>query len=311
MRTQNADLEIKRAAQLAITEISLGSVGHAFNIPLVGHVLSLNQLAFMLNALNHDQLIISSVFEISCISAVLKSFSPAGAKLGPMLSIAMQGFLFWICCAITRAHLIGQLVGAALMALWAFVQPLITYGIIFGLSFTSATSFYETHMKKDYSFWAQSILVAVISVVVVKMVLAMGLVFYSYMTKKNMQFVSKPPSFNLSLAGQADRQLTPARGAFKDMMRPLFIISFILMTIFVWQFETTWSERIWFALRPLAIAFIIFYALRSPWIAGSILKLTKKSRFVERIYLKSKAAFNLVAEGSTRSSEISSGRKSE
>ena len=150
-RKPNTDLEIKRAAQLSITEISLGSIGHAFKIPFTGQILSLNQLGFMLNVLNKDRLPISSTFEISSISAVLKSFSPAGQKLGPMLSIAMQGFLFWLFTFLGQASVIGQVIGAIFLALWSFTQPLISYFIIYGFDLVNVAFYYEKRMKLKWN----------------------------------------------------------------------------------------------------------------------------------------------------------------
>lgn len=138
-----ADLEIKRAAQLSLTEIGLGSLGHGFKIPLTGHVLSLNQLAFLLNAINRDVLPKSSTFEISSLAAVMKSFSPAGQKIGPMLSIAMQGFLFWLSTTLLGIGLLGQLLGAVMLSLWAFIQPLITLLMIYGLSSVDLFEFHR------------------------------------------------------------------------------------------------------------------------------------------------------------------------
>ncbi|MBC7741014.1 MAG: hypothetical protein H7061_02375 [Bdellovibrionaceae bacterium] len=311
MRVRNADLEIKRAAQLSVIEISLGSIGHGFHFPLTGHVLSLNQLAFLLNAINHDQLMISSTFEISSIAAVLKSFSPAGAKLGPMLSISVQGFLFWLCCSLSRGHVAGQVVGAVVMSLWAFIQPLLSYIIVFGLSLVSVISFYETRIKKDYAFIAQSILVAIAFVVLLKILIAISLVIYSVITKKAVRIIEVGPYLKKYSSVTQPRPAHSAwKAALQDILRPLFAISFILLLFFISQLESSFSEKIWIALRPLAIAFILFYLIRSHWVAEKLRILSTKSRFVERIYAKSKTAFNLMAEGATGSSKVSSGRQS-
>lgn len=296
IRVQNPDLEIKRAAQLSITEISLGSLGHAFKIPLTGQVLSLNQLAFMLNAINKDQLVISSAFEISSISAVLKSFSPAGQKLGPMLSIAMQGFLFWVSCVVTRAHLVGQIIGAILMALWSFVQPLISYFIIYGFTLIQVAQYYEKKMKGDYSFLHDSLFIAMGIVFALKILIAVGLTIYSYITKKEIRLIREDRFRNLSRPLAEKSELSPWQAALRDLLRPLFLLSFILMLIFIWQLESSWSQKIWMGLRPLAVACALFYLLRSPFISKKLEIFAKKSPRFERIYSKAKATLALITQ---------------
>ncbi len=294
-RAVNTDLEIKRAAQLSLTEISLGSIGHAFKVPFTGQILSLNQLGFMLNALNKDRLPISSTFEISSISAVLKSFSPAGQKLGPMLSIAMQGFLFWLFTFLAQAHILGQIFGAIFMALWSFVQPLITYFIIYGFDLINVAKYYENRMKQDYSVLHQSLVIAVILFIGFKLMVAVSLVLYSVLTKKEIKLIRQEKLSSLTGGAFEKTKLSPWKAALKDLFRPLFIMSFILMIVFIWQIESSASQKIWLALRPLAVAYLVFYLLRSPWTSKQFEALSKKSKFFARIYSKSKTALAIVA----------------
>lgn len=296
MTDQKIDLEIKRAAQLAITEIGLGSLGHGFKIPLTGQALSLNQLAFLLNAVNRDKLSKASVFEISGIAAVLKSFSPAGQKLGPMLSICMQGFLFWTATTVFGANLVGQLIGAVLLSLWAFVQPFITLLMIYGSDFLKVGEFYIKRLNEDYSFIATSLLYAVGGLFFVKLAIAVWLVVYSVTQKQEISLIGES-----RISGLISRQLPRGqtknafKAALKDLLKPIFLFSFILMLIFVWQFEGSINQKIWLSLRPLATAYVLFYLLRSEWVAKKLLLFSKKSQKFERIYKKSKAAMDIVA----------------
>lgn len=286
------DVEIKRAAQLSLVEISIGSLGHGFKIPLTGQVLSLNQLAFLLNANNKDQLPTSSSFEISSIAAVMKSFSPAGQKLGPMFSIAMQGFLFWIFNSLFRKNIIGQLIGAFFLSLWSFVQPIVTYFLIYGFELIKVVEYYEKKISQDYAFIHQSIIVGLLIVVIVKIVLAFGLVVYSVRTKKEIRFIDSEQAQKLmGKTVNFKTSLTPWRAALKDMTRPIFVLSFILMMLFVWQIEGPFSQKIWLALRPLAAAYLIFYLVRSPYIANKLFQLSQRSERFDKIYQKAKKAF--------------------
>ena len=188
---QVLDLEIKRAAQLSITEICIGSIGHGLKIPLTGQVLSLNQLAFLLNAINKDNLPKSSVFEISGIAAILKSFSPAGQKLGPMLSIAMQGFLFWIWITLFGLNMLGQVLGAIFLSLWAFIQPIVTLFMIYGFDLIKIANFYFNKIQADYSFIAASLMYTVVFFIFLKLLISIGFVIYSLSTKNEILFIGE------------------------------------------------------------------------------------------------------------------------
>jgi hypothetical protein len=299
---EQSETEIKKAAQLSITEISLGSLGHGFKIPLTGQILSLNQLAFILNAVNKEALPKSSAFEISGIAAILKSFSPAGQKLGPMLSIAMQGFLFWLGTTIFGLNIVGQIIGAVALALWAFVQPFITLFMIYGFDLTKLIEFYSKRINDDYSFVATPLLYAVIGFMLLKMIIAVGFVVFSISSKKEIKIISDK-AVSKALINQIPSKTSKNAftSAVKDLFKPLFLLSFILMSLFVWQLNGSLGEKIWLSLRPLAVAFVIFYILRSPWVASQLFEFSKKSKSFEKIYLKSKRAWSLVTEKVTRS----------
>lgn len=291
----STDIEIKRAAQLSLVEISVGSLGHGFKIPLTGQVLSLNQLAFLLNANNKDQLPTSSSFEISSIAAVLKSFSPAGQKLGPMFSIAMQGFLFWIFNSLFRKNIVGQLLGGFFLALWSFIQPVVTYFLIYGFELVKVAEYYEKKLAQDFSFIHQSIMIGVLIVLFVKIIAALSLVIYSVRTKNEIRLIN-PERFQKLTNKTVDFKTSqnPLRAALKDMTRPVFLLSFALMILFVWQIEGPFSQKIWMGLRPLATAYLIFYVVRSPYVATKLFQLSLRSERFNKIYHKAKKAFSLM-----------------
>ncbi|MFM8268834.1 MAG: hypothetical protein ACKN9V_01485, partial [Pseudomonadota bacterium] len=85
------------AGILSLVEIGLGGLLHGMKIPFAGTFLSLNQGFFLtrlikLNCFSPDARTLP--FRVSNITALLKSLSPAGKKLLPMLAISAQGFLF-------------------------------------------------------------------------------------------------------------------------------------------------------------------------------------------------------------------------
>lgn len=297
----DSQTEIKRAAQLSIAEIGLGSVGHGLKIPLTGQLLSLNQLGFLLNAVNRDGLAKSAVFEISSISAILKSFSPAGQKLGPMLSIAMQGFLFWFGVTLFGLNIVGQCMGAVLLSLWAFIQPFVTLAFIYGLDLEKLSQFYVDKIKDDYEFLALSLAYALLAVVAVKVILALTMTVTSRLYKKEIRILSADQAAKyLQLNSKSPHPVSPLKGAFKDMTRPLFLLSFALMLVFLWQSNGSLAQKIWMGLRPLALAFVLFYILRSPWMARKLLEWSQKSPRFNKIYSKTQAAFDMIKSRSVQ-----------
>lgn len=307
--SQQTEIEIKRAAQMSAAEFTIGSIGHAFKIPLTGQVLSLNQLGFLLNIVNKDQLALSSVFEVSGIAALLKTFSPVGKKLGPMLSITMQGFLFWLGCFLFRGALIGQILGAILLGIWSFIQPLITYFLVYGFNAIEMFHYYENRLQQDYAFLSQFIYYGFFITISLKIILAVVLVCFSYLTKKEIHILSED---KFKILDTQARTVAPAwKLAFRDIFRPLFLFSFALMTLFVWQLESTLSQKIWLSLRPLAVAYLLFLFLRSSWIQTKMLTLSQKSKRFHQFYSKAQSALNLMAQRSAGGAKVSSGRKLE
>ena len=79
-------------------------------------------------------------FEISFITAVMKSLSPAG-KLGPMMSISSQGLLYSLGVFVGGVGTTGKVIGMILLSLWAFIQPFISYFLMYGAEILSARLF--------------------------------------------------------------------------------------------------------------------------------------------------------------------------
>jgi hypothetical protein len=126
------------ASVQAAAELGLGSLVHALHVPFGGHVLSLNQ-ALVLGLATQGALsrkeALALASGVSNASALIKSLSPAGAKLMPMLAIAAQGMLYCAGLAAFGSNWLGALAGTWLLSLWAFAQPLLFAYFVFGQSF--------------------------------------------------------------------------------------------------------------------------------------------------------------------------------
>lgn len=128
--TDELDITAEYALNLSLIEVGIGSLIHATSMPFGGHLLSVNQgllLAHVSKLLAREsRSAVRACANVSTISALFKSLSPAGKKLGPMLSISAQGFLFSLGLFLGGKSIIGIVLGMSLLSIWAFLQPFIT-----------------------------------------------------------------------------------------------------------------------------------------------------------------------------------------
>lgn len=253
--------------KLAIIEIGLGSLLHSLKIPLVGHFLSLNQIYF-LSALSrkfkNSENKVRAALYVSQICALLKSLSPAGKKLGPMISISMQGLLF--CCPLYlfSSNYVSIILGSALSSLWAFFQPLITLYILFGENIIKAFEFYLDKLQISLGITDNSIVYFFMTFIFFKMIFATVIGLSAFMGRINFSYdqIIKDP--------RPRKQKKPS--LLKDLTHPLFLISFFLTGIYLYYNKSILSPTIWTYLRPFAIGIILIRLNRSNLIKGLIEK---------------------------------------
>ncbi|MGE3973831.1 MAG: hypothetical protein AB7F59_04820 [Bdellovibrionales bacterium] len=276
----------QNAAQLALIEVSLGSLVHAFKIPFGGTLLSLNQTYFLVRVgqqtKNHPSAS-TLPFSVSCIVAMLKSLAPAGNKLAPMVSISMQGFLFSLPLMVFGVSSPALIFGAALSSVWSVLQPLLSYYVLFGPDLFLAA---ESLAKKTFPFWNLSVthlLQALFALILVKAFVAVALALLA-LKKEDSLFPVTPTIIKTSTKKQSFSQ-SPLLLALKDLLRPLFIFSFLMTGVFLYHVESDSSQLIWKLLRPIAIAFLFFYISRT-FLISKLLGKLKDTRwdFLHRAY---------------------------
>lgn len=289
--TPNSDLEISRAVRLSTIEIVAGSIGHGFKIPLTGFFLSLNQLYFLANALNKDKLSRSSTFEISGIAAALKSLSIAGQKVGPMFSIMAQGSLFYLGTLVAGTGLVGQLIGATLMTLWSFIQSLLTYIVVFGLDYTGMLSYLNEKLVLKNFALGHYLLATIAIAVLFKILMGLTLVLLSYFKKEEITFVSVEKINILKTHLKVKPNLLPQnnlKAAAKDLLKPFFILNLAIMIFFYSRMEKSVDLIAWYAVRSLAIAYLLFFCVRNTYVQQML-----KKRF-SGFYLKAQRVSDLM-----------------
>ncbi len=254
------------AALLSAVEIGLGSVLHSFRIPLSGQFLSLNQL-FILSrstlqcADRRDARTIG--FQISIISALLKSLAPAGKKLTPMLAIGAQGLLFSLGTVSLGAGFAGLILGGTLLSLWSFLQPFLIYLLVFGSTLLDVIAYFADKLGEVFSMTRENWIFVLGIAIGLKVVCAWAVVVAAYSLPET--WVSRYQTQLLELRWKrqtCSKSLTPAHGAWKDLFSPLFVFSFLLTGVFLIFVESSWTRAVWIGLRSISVAYIIFYLIR-------------------------------------------------
>lgn len=272
---ENKKIEIvgHYGATLSLIEVGLGSLLHAFKVPFSGILLSLNQGFILCRAAILSRDIpqnLWTTYSISNVAAVLKSLSPAGKKLGPMLSLSMQGLLFNIGILIFGTNPIGLCVGMALLSVWTFLQPLVTYYLFFGKELINAVEYLYEKTLPYHGLKAESLLWIFLGLVVTKMLAAVILAIIAWRTQGETIYGKNYEEGLIKLAREKGAKISDERKkgnaawlAFKDLFRPLFLVSLITTGAFLYFSQHDYAQIGWYLLRPLAIGFIFFYISRT------------------------------------------------
>ncbi len=251
----------QQAAYLSLVEISLGSLLHGMKIPLSGQYLSLLQIAFMSRATYKLESSKASL-QISLIAALLKSLSPAGKKLTPMLAIFAQGLLFSLGVTLFRINFAGLAIAAILSSLWAFVQPVLIIYLLFGNNLLAVADHFFIQLQKILTFDLKFLWPILIGMVVIKALLALIVCFVAIrMSEKDYLVLQEKLIKKIALRKNSNHH-GPLVMALKDLFSPLFLFSFLLTGLFFYYSNDKNSQIIWALLRPLAVGFILFYIIR-------------------------------------------------
>jgi hypothetical protein len=247
----------KYGALLSLIEIGLGSVLHGLHIPFSGIFLSLNQgyLLCRVSLITREEKWLP--YAVSNVAAVLKSLSPAGQKLGPMLSLSVQGLLFNLGPFLMGVNLFGLILGMILLSIWSFIQPLVTYYLFFGEELFNAAEFLYKKSIPFHGIEGETLTHLFLGIVSLKALFATGLAILAW---KGLGDKFQERLAQIGHQKESVKTGSPFLLALKDLTRPLFVISFLGTGAFL-IFSQTAST--WYLLRPVAIAFIFFYFSRT------------------------------------------------
>lgn len=284
----NTDLEIKTSTHLASVEIVMGSLGHGFKLPFTGTFLSFYQLFICLELMLLKNAQSISVFNISVIVALLKTVSPFGKKLTPMLAIASQGFLLWLGSVILGETLIGVILGSILFVSWSLLQMAIGYTILYGFDFFKMIEFVQQEIGESIGL---NVYIIILSYWFLRVFVAIGIIVF-FLTRKRSDAVW---SFDKAYLKRIQTRFMKSRIStsepvwkkiVRDLFNPFFFLSLILMSVFHFYKDSSVMNLIWFICRSLAIGFLLIYLMRARWVPRTIGYCFRSSPKFRRLFRK-------------------------
>jgi nucleoside-triphosphatase THEP1 len=249
-------------------EMSLGSALHASRIPFRGVPLAIMQsliLFFGGNTLMRPFMVVW----VSYIAAALKTLSPVGNRIRPMLAIMMQGSLFGLSVKFWGWNTAGIGVGAWLIGAWAVLQGFIFQYLLFGIAlFTAFTEVQQwIWHKTGIMIVSLPLLVAMTSIIAGSASAALTLFFY--FRKKLPAIIHNVLSSNDDGYRRAN-DLTPKPGVFQriwfEYRQKAFWIPMVLMLVLLILSGTAISDVTMVIARACGIltAIMVLFSFLKP-----------------------------------------------
>ncbi|MCM0604613.1 MAG: hypothetical protein KA715_00830 [Xanthomonadaceae bacterium] len=229
---------------LVSAEVGLGAWIHALGLPLGGQLLSLNQgflLSFAARNLSRGDSC-DAAYGVSTVAAVLKSLSPLGKRLTPMLAIWVQGVLFSLGVFLGGAGLFGVSLGMVLLSTWSFIQPILLAMLIFGVDPL-------VEWTKLFPQFSQSIIWIILAFVVLKCLIAVVVAWLALKLpeQKINQFLSSLSTWRI-------------KKKYSKVKWVWILGSFTMgLALFFIHGESNVQYFVKFVMRPLAMSLFLFW----------------------------------------------------
>lgn len=263
------DIAGSYGALLSMIEVGAGSLLHAFSVPFGGFFLSLNQGFILSRGVKTFRARPCGRFlplNVSNVAALLKSLSPAGDRLGPMIAISMQGLLYNAGILLFGCNPAGAVLGMMLLSLWSYAQIALYYYLMFGKKLADVFQFHFQEIQTVFPVKAAHVVAAVAGLVLLKIVFgaALGVAAFRLPDRWFEKYRDRILKFYRPPVGrQAKETRGSAMGAsLKDLLNPLFVSTFFLMAAFFALSGTPWQEAAFYLIRPLAAGFLIYFLIR-------------------------------------------------
>lgn len=239
-------------------EVGAGSVVHGAKLPMGGLGMATTQAAVLTRAAG-PMLDRSRVAWVAVLASAIKSLSPAGQRLRPMLAIVMQGWLFARALRVLGWNLAGVMAGGFLMGVWAGSQGLLMQWLLFGEGLTIALTALNEEAARMLG-WPTPGLMALISVWLALhgAAVAAGTAVAWY-RPPTAQVSRSMPKWLLPMAVPIRRGWGAAvLHALREMLRPAFWLPLLLILgALAWAGQSS-EYLVWVILRAVLIAWAMY-----------------------------------------------------
>lgn len=239
-------------------EVGAGSVVHGAKLPMGGLGMATTQAAVLTRAAQ-PMVDRSRVAWVAVLSAAIKSLSPAGQRLRPMLAIVMQGWLYARALRLFGWNLAGVMIGGFLMGTWAGSQGLLTQWLLFGDALTTALQTLNQEATTMLGLPTPRLWVVIATWLALHGgVVATGTAL-AWRRPLQGSMGSGLPAWFVPLSMPTRRGWGEALlHAFRDMLRPTFWVPLLLIVAALAWAGQSRESLIWVALRAVLIAWVMF-----------------------------------------------------
>lgn len=247
-------------------EVSFGSFLHATRFPFKGYILVGLQNFFLV--LFSKELKGRGLGWISLISAGMKSFSPAGGRLKPMIYIFLQGLCFSLPISLLGHNFISCLIGSLLIQIISLVFKFLSAYIAFGESVFDASLNVVNQILSFFSFPSVSLATLFMILIAGKLVLGASISLIAYSFDFSPFLFRWKNKVNCLEESSSEEMLLPTwkqsiLGAFHDMRLKRFFLPFILTLSLIYFFSNLALENFaGVAIRALIISWMAFVLSR-------------------------------------------------
>jgi hypothetical protein len=243
-------------------EVSAGSVVHGARIPFGGLGMATTQATVLTRAAGPlvDR---GRVVWVALLSAAIKSLSPAGQRLRPMVAIAMQGWLYARALKWLGWNRGAVAVGGFLMGAWAGSQGLVMQWLLVGDALAVALNALSAEVAGWFGARAPGL-----AVLVTCWLCAHGAVVA---TGTLLSWKRGPPApsseqlprwfSGISMPQRRSWAATLAQ-ALRDLLRPAFWLPLLLIIAALAWAGQPGETLVWVALRALLIGWILFVVVQ-------------------------------------------------
>ncbi len=246
-------------------EVSVGSALHGGRVPMRGLFLSGLQSVVMTYAA-HRLGQRGRVVWVPFISAGLKSLSPAGGRLGPMLAITMQGLLYGGAVTVLGWNAIAVMVGGFLVTAWAAAQGLVLQYLLFGGELLRAYDTVIRWVVERFNISPPGIVVLMTFWCALWGTVGAAVTFLAWRRRETI------PAKLRSLLDRGSQHLRfnhpsptwrhATMGGLRDLTRPFFWVPLLIVTAVIVVSGSPLESAFWVIARAVTIGVVIFSIVR-------------------------------------------------